>query len=55
MLTSVRLVIELILMEDRCTPKTPLSTKSVWMHPMELLGVWNLIIGPFGDSVRFGY
>jgi hypothetical protein len=55
MLTSVRLEILLILMQNRCTvaPNVPQALKSFWTHPMELLGDIGHVVshfGLFGDS-----
>jgi hypothetical protein len=59
MLTSVRLEIVLILMQDRCTVSTnvPQALKSFWMHLMTLLGDVGHVesrFGPFADSVSVG-
>jgi hypothetical protein len=59
MLTLVRLVIVLIMMEDRCTVcvKKQLALKLFWMHPTELLGDVGHVescCGLFGDSVTVG-
>jgi hypothetical protein len=56
MLTSVRLEIVLILIQNRCMValNVPQAPKSFWAHPMELLGDIGHVescFGLFGDSV----
>ena len=56
-LVLVRLEIELILTQDRCTvcPQRTIGSDIVWTHPMVLLGVEAQLearLGPFGHSAN---
>ena len=56
-LVSVRLEVVLISAQDRCTVarNVPRAWKSLWAHPMVLLGDVSHVkahFGPFGDSVN---
>ena len=58
-LVSIRLVIVLVLAQDRCTvcPEGTVGSEIILDNPMELLGNVGLVeprFDPFGDSVSVG-
>ena len=58
-LVSVRLEIEFVRVQDRCTvcAKRTIGSEMFWTHPMELLGDVGHVephFSPFGGSVSVG-